>query len=53
MKRAACILSVMQAVTAIISAFGLTIWDLAENHGEFTRVAVAVVRHLAHTVGLG
>jgi hypothetical protein len=40
-------------MTAIISAFGLAIWDLGMNHGQFTRLGISVAAHVAHTVGLG
>jgi len=42
----------MQVLTATISALCLSVWDLAMNHGEFTRLALAAASHVVHTVGL-
>lgn len=42
----------MHAITAIISALGMSIWDLGVNHGEFTRLALSVASHFVRLIGL-
>ncbi len=43
----------MQGLAAIISAFAVAMWDIAANHGEFTRLSFVAVEHMARSVGLG
>ena len=42
----------MHAITAIISALGMSIWDLGVNHGEFTRLALAAASHFVRMIGI-
>ena len=42
----------MHAITAIISALGMSIWDLGVNHGEFTRLALSAASHFARMIGI-
>ncbi len=52
MKRGGRKLIAMYALTVTVSALGLSIWDIGLHHGEFTRMALAMVSQIARSIGL-
>jgi hypothetical protein len=42
----------MYSLASVVAMFGCTVWDLAENHGELSRMTLNTAIHLFRTFGL-